>query len=138
MSVTHLNPRGVPSNPGFSQAVVVEGPARTIYVGGQNAVEPDGSMAGADAGEQARRALANLELVLAAAGAGLEHVVSWSILIVDGQPLQPAFLAFQDAWAMRGPPPALTVACVAALANPAFLIEISAIAVVTGPRRAEP
>jgi enamine deaminase RidA (YjgF/YER057c/UK114 family) len=43
--ITHHNPAGLPRNPAFSQAVSVEGPTRTIYVGGQNAVDADGTVA---------------------------------------------------------------------------------------------
>ncbi len=66
-TVTHLQPADLPSNPAFAQGVGVEGPARTIYVGGQNGT--------------------------------------------------------------RGAPPAITVDVVAGLANPEFLVEITAIAV---------
>jgi len=46
-TITHVNPEAMHSNPAFSQAVVVEGAARTIYVGGQNAVDADGRVVGA-------------------------------------------------------------------------------------------
>ena len=36
--VEHLQPSGLVANPAFSHVVVVGGAARTIYVGGQNAV----------------------------------------------------------------------------------------------------
>jgi len=109
ITITHLNPSGLPRNPGFSQAVAVDGPTRTIYVGGQNAVEPDGTVSSSDAGEQTRRALGNLELVLSEAGARLADVVSWTILMTAGQPLQAAFAAFQEVWGTRGAPPAISV-----------------------------
>lgn len=125
-----LGPAGLPRNPAFSQAVSVEGPARTIYVGGQNAVDADGTVASQDPAAQTARALQNLELVLADAGARLEDVVSWSILVVAGQPLSQAFAGFQQVWGARGEPPAITVAFVAGLANPQFLVEVSAVAVV--------
>jgi enamine deaminase RidA (YjgF/YER057c/UK114 family) len=128
-TITHLNPQGLPSNPGFSQAVVVETPTRMIFVGGQNAVAADGTVDGDDLVTQTRRALRNLELVLAAAGATLGDVVSWSISVVDGHPLGAAFGAFQEIWPPSEPPPAISVAIVAALANPAFLVEITAVAV---------
>jgi hypothetical protein len=44
MSVRHINPRGMHRNPAFSQAVVVEQPAKTIYVGGQNGAGADGDI----------------------------------------------------------------------------------------------
>jgi enamine deaminase RidA (YjgF/YER057c/UK114 family) len=130
--ITHLNPDGLPSNPAFSQAVVVQGPVRTIYVGGQNAVTADGTIDGDDIATQTTRALRNLELVLQAAGAELADVVSWTIYVVDGQPLEPGFGAFQQVWSREDAPPAISAAFVAGLANPAFLVEISAVAVVAG------
>lgn len=133
LHVSHLNPPTLPRNPALSQAVRVEGTAHTIYVGGQNAVGPDGVI-GEDIGAQTTAALDNLQTVLAEAGADLENVVTWSILVVEGQPLGEAFASFQEVWGGRGKPPAISVALVAGLANPGFLVEISAIAVVSaGP-----
>ena len=37
-AVTRLRPAGLPRNPAFSHGVSVEGPARTIYVGGLNGI----------------------------------------------------------------------------------------------------
>jgi enamine deaminase RidA (YjgF/YER057c/UK114 family) len=128
-SVEHLNPSALPSNPGFSQAVTVSGSARTIFVGGQNAVDRNG-VVGHDIATQTTQALHNLELVLSEAGAQLADVVSWSILVVDSQPLADAFGAFEAVWGDRGPAPAISVAVVVGLANPGFLVEISAVAVV--------
>jgi enamine deaminase RidA (YjgF/YER057c/UK114 family) len=128
-TIRHHNPAGLPRNPAFSQGVSVEGPARTIYVGGQNAVEADDTVASQDLGTQTARALRNVEAVLTDAGARLEDVVSWSILVVDDQPLGAAFAGFQQVWGARGEPPAISVAVVAGLASPQFLVEISAVAV---------
>jgi enamine deaminase RidA (YjgF/YER057c/UK114 family) len=130
LPVVHHNPDGLPSNPAFSQAVSVEGPARTIYVGGQNAMAADGSLVGDDAAAQTALAMQNLENVLADAGARLDDVVHWTISVVEGQDLGGAFGAFQLVWGERGNPPAISVAVVSGLANPRFLVEISAIAVV--------
>jgi enamine deaminase RidA (YjgF/YER057c/UK114 family) len=127
--VEHLNPSAMPSSAVFSQAVAVSGPARTIFVGGQNAVDVNG-IVGHDLATQTTKALHNVELVLAEAGAQLADVVSWSIHVVDGQPLVDGFRAFQALWGDRGEPPAISVAVVAGLANPQFLVEISAVAVV--------
>ena len=75
--------------------------------------------------------LANIETALAAAGAGLEHIIKWNILVVEGQSIQAGFDAFQRFWGDRsGPPPVITAAFVSALAHPDFLVEMDAIAVV--------
>ena len=130
--VEHLNPEGLPQNPAFSNVVVVTGPVRTIYIGGQDAVDATGLIVGVgDIGAQTAQVLANVQTALEAAGAGLEHVVKWTILIVEGQPLEPGFVEYQRVWGERSsPPPAVTAAFVSALARPEFLVEMEAIAVV--------
>ena len=45
-SVQHLNPDGLHKNQAFSQAVVASGNVRTVYVGGQNAVDASGNIVG--------------------------------------------------------------------------------------------
>jgi hypothetical protein len=45
-SVQHLSPDGLHKNPAYSQAIAVTGPVRTVYVGGQNAVDSAGSIVG--------------------------------------------------------------------------------------------
>lgn len=129
MGVRHVNPEGLHRSPAFSQAVVVEQPAKTIYVGGQNGVGPDGEVVGPTVGEQAGQALRNLATILASEGASLANIVHWSIAVVDGHALDEGFAAFQQAWNPADPPPAITVHVVAGL-SPGFLVEIDAVAVV--------
>lgn len=129
--VQHLNPDGMHKNPAFTQAIVVEGAARTIYIGGQNAVSPEGKIVGAgDLAAQAEQALANVETVLGAAGATIHDVIKWTLFIVQGQDLRPGFAVFQRVWGQHPNPPAITSAFVAALAHPDYLLEMEAIAVV--------
>ena len=47
-SVKHLNPEGLHKNPAYSQAVVTPGNVRTVYVGGQNAIDASGKVVGKD------------------------------------------------------------------------------------------
>lgn len=133
MSVKYLTPDGLHKNPAFSQVVAIEDNARTIYVGGQNAVSPSGEIVGKeDMRQQANQVFKNLEIALSAAGARLENVIKWNVYVVQGQPPQPAFEEFQRIWGNRPNPPLVTVLFVAGLANPDFLLEIDAIAVVSG------
>jgi enamine deaminase RidA (YjgF/YER057c/UK114 family) len=119
------------NNPAFSQAVVVEGAARTIYVGGQNAVAPDGQIVGiGDLAAQTEQTFTNLETVLTAAGATLHDIVKWTIFVVEGHDILPGFAVFQRRWGTTVKPvPAISMARVAGLAHPDFLVEIEAIAV---------
>jgi enamine deaminase RidA (YjgF/YER057c/UK114 family) len=130
LTITHLNPEGMHANPVFSQAVVVEGAARTIYVGGQNAVSPDGQVVGVgDLVAQTEQVFTNLETVLAAAGATLHDIVKWTFYVVPGQDMLAGLGVFQRRWGTTARPPAISVAIVAGLAHPDFLVEIEAIAV---------
>jgi enamine deaminase RidA (YjgF/YER057c/UK114 family) len=126
--LSHLNPDGVPSNPAFSQAVLVSDATRIVYVGGQNGIGPDGTILDGTRA-QTVQALRNLEMVLAAAGTTLERVVKWNVLVVANASLADAVAAFDDVWDGRAEPPAITVAVVAALANPGFEVEIDAVAI---------
>jgi enamine deaminase RidA (YjgF/YER057c/UK114 family) len=128
--IVPINPSVLARNPAFSQGVSVSGAGRTVYVGGQNGIGPDAAPVPGGVGEQTAQALANVEHVLDEAGAGMEDIAFWTIQIVQGQPLADAFAAFQRAWGSRPNPPAISVAFVSGLANPSFLVEVTAIAVV--------
>lgn len=130
-TVEYLNPAGLHKNPAFTNVIVVSGAAKTIYIGGQDAVDAAGNIVGkGDIAAQTEQALHNVQVALAAGGATLENIIKWTIYIVQGQPLGPGFAAFQRIWGNRPNPPAITGVYVANLANPDFLVEIEAIAVV--------
>jgi enamine deaminase RidA (YjgF/YER057c/UK114 family) len=131
MSVSYLNPDGLHRNPAFSQVVVTSGRARTIYVGGQNAVNGDGAIVGkADMHLQAEQVANNLRVALASAGAGIKDVVKWTVYVLHGQPVGPAMGAFQEVFGPLQNPPVISVLFVAGLAHPDFLLEVEAVAVI--------
>ena len=123
MPVQHINPDGLARPRGFTNVVVVSGPVRTIYIGGQDAVDATGAIVGkGDVAAQTEQVLHNLQVALEAAGARLEHVIKWNIYVVQGQSIGAGFAAFQRVWGARPNPPAITVAIVAGLANPDFRV----------------
>lgn len=129
--VAYINPDRLHKNPAFTQVISVSGPVKTIYVGGQDAVDAQGIIVGkGDLQAQTAQVLANLREALAAAGAGPEHIIKWNMYLVQGQSLQEGFQAFQQFWGLRPKPPTITMAYVSGLANPDFLIEMDAVAVV--------
>ncbi len=68
-SVYYVDPDELHHNPA-TNVVVVEGPARTVYIGGQNAVDASGDVVGkGDVAAQTEQVLANLRTALAAGGA---------------------------------------------------------------------
>jgi enamine deaminase RidA (YjgF/YER057c/UK114 family) len=129
--VEFLDPDGLPRNPAFRNVAVVSGTVRTIYIGGQDAVDADGRIVGVgDIAAQTEQVLRNLRTALMAAGAGPEHVVKWNVFIVDGQDFATGYAAFQRVWGTPVDPPVITAAVVKGLARPEFLVEMDAIAVV--------
>jgi enamine deaminase RidA (YjgF/YER057c/UK114 family) len=129
MAVRHINPEGLHRSPAFSQAVVVEQPAKTIYIGGQNGVDAEGKVVGPTLGAQSLQAFRRIATILESEGGSLANVVHWRIAVLDGLSFEEGVAAFQQVWDRADPPPAITVHFVAGL-GPGFLLEIDAVAVV--------
>ena len=129
--VQYIQPDALNKNPAFTNVIVVTGSVKTVYVGGQDAVDASGSIVGkGDLKVQAEQVLKNIQAALAAGGAQLKHVVKWNLYVVQGQSLQTGFEVFQRVWGNRPNPPAITMTFVSGLAHPDFLMEMDAIAVV--------
>jgi enamine deaminase RidA (YjgF/YER057c/UK114 family) len=129
-SIQRLRPEGLVSSPAFSHVAVVPPGATTIYVGGQNSVDADGILIGADdVAAQAVRALANATTALESVGATVADVVQWTVLFVDGVDLRAAYGAIAGDLA-SDEPALVTSARVAGLGVPGALVEIGAIAAV--------
>src|SRR5688500_7668374 len=72
----HINPGGHPKNPAFSQAVVTQGRGKTIYIGGQDAVDAEGNKVGkGDIAAQTGQAMKNIQTVLEACDATFNDLV---------------------------------------------------------------
>ncbi|MFE4196759.1 RidA family protein [Paenarthrobacter sp. NPDC056912] len=128
--IQRIRPPGLVSSPAFSHVAVVPPGATTIYVGGQNSVDANGSLIGVDdAAVQSARALENAKTALAAAGATISDVVQWTVLFVEGADLAAGYGAIASELA-SDEPPLVTAAFVARLGVPGALVEISAIAAV--------
>lgn len=127
--VEYINPDGLSKNPAFSQVVTTHGKGKTIYVGGQDAINARGEIVGkGDIGEQTEQVMKNLQTALSACGATFDNLVKLSIYIVQGQDLYRGFQASQKYLGGLANPPAISGFFVAALANPDYLVEIDAIA----------
>ena len=74
------NPKGLPPPSGFSHAVIAQA-GRTVYLAGQTAQRPDGTIAGGTMAEQFDLAATNVVLALDAAGAHPQDLVSMQIFV---------------------------------------------------------
>lgn len=130
MELNYLNPQTLSSPRGYSHAISVSGNHKTIYIGGQNAIDQQGNIVGKGSLKmQTEQALTNIEKILKEANAKLENVVKFNIYLVVGQNPQEGFQAFQQKWSSKNFP-TITVVFVSGLGNPEWLVEIDAVAVV--------
>jgi reactive intermediate/imine deaminase len=109
----------------YSHAVIAQG--RTLYVAGQVPIDADGEVVGADAATQARQVLSNLTAVLDAAFATLADVVKTTVYLTNLD--DRAAVGEVRRAHFASDPPANTLLVVAGLADPRYLVEIDAIAV---------
>jgi enamine deaminase RidA (YjgF/YER057c/UK114 family) len=125
-----LRPEGLVQSPAFTHVAVVPPTATTVYIGGQNAVDGNGTLIGDnDIAAQTQQIMKNLHTALAAANATVHNLVSMTILVVDGVDFSAAYpIAAAE---LKGATPLVTVAQVTGLAVQGALAEVSAIAAVT-------
>ncbi|MGW2254187.1 RidA family protein [Kitasatospora sp. NPDC001660] len=127
--LTHITePPGVAPGTGYTQ--VVTGTGRLVQVSGQVAFDEHRNLVGeGDPKAQARQVFENLRRCLAAAGAGFDDVVKFTIFVTDIAYL-PAIREARDEHVNTANPPASSAVQVAALFRPEVLIEIEALALV--------
>ncbi|MCC9007919.1 RidA family protein [Pseudomonas putida] len=124
------NPEGLydPSGNAYSHVAEVRADSRLLFIAGQGGEDSYGQLPPLFT-EQARQALANLELALASKGASLAQVFKLTLLIVEhSEPRLRQWVAEADrAW---GPhmKPACTLIPVPRLALDGMLVEIEAVA----------
>jgi 2-iminobutanoate/2-iminopropanoate deaminase len=130
-SVRHIRTAAAPApvaGAPYSQAVAAT-PGEVVFVSGQLGVDPEsGALVDGDVRDQTALALRHVAAVLAAAGAGLEHVVKTTVYLID---LSGDFPAMNEVYghAFSGHAPARATVGVRALPLGAR-VEIEAIAVV--------
>ena len=125
-----LRPEGLVRSPAFTHVAVVPPGATIIYIGGQNAVDGDGTLVGGDdVAAQTQQVMTNLHVALAAGGATVQDLVMMTILLVEGADLAEAYPV--AAAELAGAAPPVVAARVAGLGVPGALLEVSAVAAVT-------
>lgn len=113
--------------PGYSHAAQGAG---LIFVSGQVALDPEGSIVGVgDMAEQARQAFRNLGAVLDAAGCSFADVLKLTYFVCDIGALA-SIRAARDEFIDTANPPASSLVEVSRLFMPELLIEIEAVALV--------
>jgi 2-iminobutanoate/2-iminopropanoate deaminase len=132
MPKEYINPDNLfPSLPhGFSQIAIASG-RRTVFISGQTAWDERKNIVGGDSVlEQARQAFRNVAIAMEAAGGTLKDVVALRLYVVDYKPDTgtAVSIALREFFSHHNPPTSTWIG-VSTLADPEFLIEIEATAV---------
>lgn len=126
--IEHINPAKMMQSPAFSQIITTTGNGKTIYIGGQNAVNAKGELIGkGDIQAQTKQIMENFKIGLEACGASFENLIKLNIYIVQGQSALAGFQAAQPFLAGLKPP-IITGIFVSGLAHPDYLVEVEGIA----------
>jgi enamine deaminase RidA (YjgF/YER057c/UK114 family) len=123
------NPPGLSKPPTYSHVVEVSGPHRTIYLAGQTGVDATGKVAeGFHA--QAVQVMENIKTALASIGGGFEHIVKLTSYLTNIEANGVEFREVRGSYfPNKAALPASTLVQVSRLANPAYLVEVEAIAI---------
>ncbi len=126
-SITRSNPPTVREPAGYSHAIAIQNAERRLVISGQVGMAPDGTIP-ATGGGQIDQALANLRAVLDANGMTAADIVKTTVFLTD-RALLGAYRAARSTF-LGEHAPASTLLFVAGLADPRFVVEIEAEAVV--------
>jgi len=130
MTLELINPEELPTPATYTQVIAATG-SRLVSVAGQVADDAQGNLVGpGDLAAQARQVFANVGRALAAAGAGPEQVTKITIYVVHHRPEYLPDISEARMAVFGDHKPADTLVGVEALAEPEYLIEVEAIAVV--------
>ena len=136
MNVERINPEQLARPSGFSHAVSVneeEATGRMVFLAGQIGMDRNGKLADGGVVPQFEQALGNLLTALAAAGGQPEDLVSLTIYLIDVEDYQAHGKEIGAVWRrLAGTQyPAMAGVGVTRLWDPAALVEIQGIAVVS-------
>jgi enamine deaminase RidA (YjgF/YER057c/UK114 family) len=130
MTLEMINPDDLHTPQSYTHVVAATG-SRLVFVAGQAADDEQGNLVGAgDLAAQARQAFANVGRCLAAARARPEQVARITIYVAGHRPEYLPLISAARIAVFGDHKPADTLLGVQTLAEPGYLIEVEAIAVV--------
>jgi enamine deaminase RidA (YjgF/YER057c/UK114 family) len=117
---------------GYAHAVVGAAGGRTVHLGGQTALGPDGAIRGDTLAEQFDVAAANVVAALRAAGGEPEHLVQMLVFVTDVAEYKASLRELGNVWKRRFGRryPAMGLFGVTALFDEAARVELVATAVI--------
>lgn len=129
MDLRHANPPGMTQPAAYSQVVEVNGPHRLVFVAGQTGVDASGKTAQGFRA-QAVQAFDNIKTALASVGGTMDHIVRLTTYMTDLEQNADTYRDVRTSFfTNKSALPASTLLQITRLANPAFLIEVEATAI---------
>lgn len=130
MTLELINPGDLHTPQSYTHVIAATG-SRLVFVAGQAADDVQGNLVGpGDLAAQAHQAFANVGRALAAAGATPEQVTKITIYVVDHRPEYLPVISEARIAVFGDHKPTDVLVGVQTLAEPGYLIEVEAIAVV--------
>lgn len=127
MSIERIQPVGLSTPPSYSHVVKA---GNTVYIAGQTAQDEQGQVvAPGDFTAQATHVFENIKKALMSVGADFTNLVQITTYITDPRYREP-LTEVRGKYLTAGSLPTSTLLVVAGLANPYYMIEIDAVAVV--------
>ena len=128
-AVCHSNPPGMSQPTGYSQLVEISGPHRLVFVAGQTGTDAAGKPAKGFRA-QMTQAYANIKAALASVGGSMNDVVRLTTYVTDIEQNADVYREVRAAtFTDKSRLPASTLVQVVRLADPAYLVEVDAIAI---------
>jgi enamine deaminase RidA (YjgF/YER057c/UK114 family) len=125
----YSNPDGMTKPTAYSQVVEVNGPHRIIFIAGQTGVDAGGKAAQGFRA-QAMQVFENIKTALNSVGGDFEHVVKITTYLTDIEQNADAYREVRASFfANKATLPASTLLQITRLANPSYLIEVEAMAI---------
>jgi enamine deaminase RidA (YjgF/YER057c/UK114 family) len=129
--ISFINPGEVAAPTGYTHVVSVEGPQKILYVSGQVSKNQKGEIVGrGDLEAQTRQVYSNLLAILKSQGASFKNVVKVNTYSTNPEKVD-VIRKVRTEFITGDEPPASTFVGVTALADPAFLVEIEAVAILS-------
>ncbi len=128
-NVRHSNPPGMTQPTGYSQVVEVNGPHRLVFVAGQTGVDASGKAARGFRAQMVQ-AYANIRTALTSAGGSMDNVVRLTTYITDIEQNADVYREVRaSTFTNKNALPASTLVQVTRLADPSYLVEVDAVAI---------
>ena len=121
-----INPDGLSKSAGYTQVIKV---GKLVFIAGQTGVTADGKVAGPGMKEQYEQVLNNLATALKSQGLDFSHVAMTTTFVTNIEEFRTPEVQAVRPKRFGNRPPTSTLVQVVRLADPAYKVEVQAIAV---------